>query len=583
MCTFAAELQEIMKLYSDEELAEILDQPIFHQISEAADRLGVECYVVGGYVRDIFLERPSNDIDVVVVGSGIAVAKELKRMLGRRAHLSVFKNFGTAQVKFKEERGGSKEERGKRREEREYPAGAKEEIEVEFVGARKESYSHDSRKPIVEDGTLEDDQNRRDFTINAMAICLNSDRFGELVDPFNGLADLEDGIIATPLEPGITFSDDPLRMMRCIRFATQLNFQIEDETFEALERMADRIKIVSGERIEVELNKIIMSPHPSKGFVDLQRSGLLNIILPELSALDIVEQKNGRAHKNNFYHTLEVLENVVKTQQTQQTLQTLQTLPRPLPVREGSDYLDGGGAQENVYTPLPVGDKSAEEVSTPLPHREGPGVGLFLRWAALLHDIGKTRSKRWEPAVGWTFHNHNYIGAKMVPDIFRRLKLPMGAEMRYVQKLVDLHMRPQAIADNEVTDSAVRRLLNDAGDDIDDLMTLCEADITSKNEVKKKMFLENFRIVREKLTDLKEKDYKRLLQPVIDGNEIMALFNLKPSREVGTLKQTLKDAVLDNKVENEREPLMQLLIEKAREMGLNCRKEKLVTPLTPDT
>ena len=582
MCTFAAELQEIMKLYSDEELAEILDQPIFHQISEAADRLGVECYVVGGYVRDIFLERPSNDIDVVVVGSGIEVAKELKRMLGRRAHLSVFKNFGTAQVKFKEERGGSKEERGKRREEREYPAGAKEERgerrekrvverEVEFVGARRESYSHDSRKPIVEDGTLEDDQNRRDFTINAMAICLNSDRFGELVDPFNGLADLEDGIIATPLEPGITFSDDPLRMMRCIRFATQLNFQIEDETFKALERMADRIKIVSGERIEVELNKIIMSPHPSKGFVDLQRSGLLNIILPELSALDIVEQKNGRAHKNNFYHTLEVLENVVKT------------LPRPLPVREGSDYLDGGGTPEDVSIPLPVGDKSAKEVSTPLPHREGPGEGLFLRWAALLHDIGKTRSKRWEPAVGWTFHNHNYIGAKMVPDIFRRLKLPMGAEMRYVQKLVDLHMRPQAIADNEVTDSAVRRLLNDAGDDIDDLMTLCEADITSKNEVKKKMFLENFRMVREKLTDLKEKDYKRLLQPVIDGNEIMALFNLKPSREVGTLKQTLKDAVLDNKVENEREPLMQLLIEKAREMGLNCRKEKLVTPLTPGT
>ena len=545
MCTFAAELQEIMKLYSDEELAEILDQPIFHQISEAADRLGVECYVVGGYVRDIFLERPSNDIDVVVVGSGIAVAKELKRMLGRRAHLSVFKNFGTAQVKFKEERGGSKEERGERREEREYSAGAKEEIEVEFVGARRESYSHDSRKPIVEDGTLEDDQNRRDFTINAMAICLNSDRFGELVDPFNGLADLEDGIIATPLEPGITFSDDPLRMMRCIRFATQLNFQIEDETFEALERMADRIKIVSGERIEVELNKIIMSPHPSKGFVDLQRSGLLNIILPELSALDIVEQKNGRAHKNNFYHTLEVLENV--------------TAPPSSPEGD-TNVLHGNEAPSGAV-----------------------GGALWLRWAALLHDIGKTRSKRWEPAVGWTFHNHNYIGAKMVPDIFRRLKLPMGAEMRYVQKLVDLHMRPQAIADNEVTDSAVRRLLNDAGDDIDDLMTLCEADITSKNEVKKKMFLENFRMVREKLTDLKEKDYKRLLQPVIDGNEIMALFNLKPSREVGTLKQTLKDAVLDNKVENEREPLMQLLIEKAREMGLNCRKEKLVTPLTPDT
>ena len=473
-----------MKLYSDEELAEILDQNIFHQISEAADRLGLECYVVGGYVRDIFLERPSDDIDVVVVGSGISVAQELKRMLGRKAHLSVFKNFGTAQVKFHD-------------------------TEVEFVGARKESYSHDSRKPIVENGTLEDDQNRRDFTINAMAICLNKSRFGELVDPFNGLADLEDGIIATPLEPGITFSDDPLRMMRCIRFATQLNFQIEDETFEALERMADRIKIVSGERIEVELNKIIMSPHPSKGFVDLQRSGLLNIILPELAALDIVEQKNGRAHKNNFYHTLEVLENVV--------------------THEGS---------------------------------------LWLRWAALLHDIGKTRSKRWEPSAGWTFHNHNFIGAKMVPEIFRRLKLPMGAEMKYVQKLVDLHMRPQVIADSEVTDSAVRRLLNDAGDDIDDLMTLCEADITSKNEVKKKMFLENFRMVREKLADLQVKDYKRLLQPVIDGNEIMEMFHLQPSREVGTLKQYLKDAVLDNKVENEREPLMKLLMEKAKSMGL---------------
>ena len=474
-----------MKLYSDEELAEILDQDIFHQISEAADRLGLECYVVGGYVRDIFLERPSNDIDVVVVGSGISVAQELKRMLGRKAHLSVFKNFGTAQVKFND-------------------------TEVEFVGARRESYSHDSRKPIVEDGTLEDDQNRRDFTINAMAICLNKSRFGELVDPFNGLADLEDGIIATPLEPGITFSDDPLRMMRCIRFATQLNFQIEDETFEALERMADRIRIVSGERIEVELNKIIMSPHPSKGFVDLQRSGLLNIILPELAALDIVEQRNGRAHKNNFYHTLEVLENVVKTENS----------------------------------------------------------SLYLRWAALLHDIGKTKTKRWDPVIGWTFHNHNYVGAKMVAGIFRRLKLPLGAEMKYVQKLVDLHMRPQVIADSEVTDSAVRRLLNDAGDDIDDLMTLCEADITSKNEVKKKMFLENFRMVREKLADLKEKDYKRLLQPVIDGNEIMELFHLKPSREVGTLKQYLKDAVLDNKVENEREPLMALLMEKAKSMGL---------------
>ena len=558
-----------MKLYSDEELAEILDQNIFRQISTAADRLGVECYVVGGYVRDIFLERPSNDIDVVVVGKphplapsptgekphplapsptgegetrvsvGIAVAKELKRMLGRRAHLSVFKNFGTAQVKVylssPEGKHGN-----------EAPSGAVGgALEVEFVGARRESYSHDSRKPIVEDGTLEDDQNRRDFTINAMAICLNRDRFGELVDPFNGLADLEDGIIATPLDPDITFSDDPLRMMRCIRFATQLNFQIEDATFEALERMADRIRIVSGERIEVELNKIIMSPHPSRGFVDLQRSGLLNIILPELAALDIVEQKQGRAHKNNFYHTLEVLENVSLS-------------PGPSPKGRGVDTpnSDDLGVRGN-YSP---------------PYREGQGVGLWLRWAALLHDIGKTKTKRWEPAVGWTFHNHNYIGAKMVPDIFRRLKLPMGAEMKYVQKLVDLHMRPQAIADSEVTDSAVRRLLNDAGDDIGDLMTLCEADITSKNEVKKKIFLENFRMVREKLADLQVKDYKRLLQPVIDGNEIMQLFNLPPSREVGTLKQYLKDAVLDNRVENEREPLMQLLMEKARQMGLTCKQ-----------
>ena len=467
---------------------------MFHLIGDVADEMGVECYVVGGFVRDIFLERPSNDIDVVVVGSGIEVAKALKNRLGKKAHLSVFKNFGTAQVKYKPLTS--------------HPSPLTSEIEIEFVGARKESYSHDSRKPIVEDGTLEDDQNRRDFTINAMAICLNKKRFGELVDPFNGIADLEDGIIATPLDPEVTFSDDPLRMMRCIRFATQLNFEIEDETFDALSRMADRIRIVSGERIEVELNKIMMASHPSIGFEYLQRSGLLQIILPEVAALDIVEKRDGRAHKNNFYHTLEVLENVSK------------------------------------------------------------GATLWLRWAALLHDIGKTRSKRWEPGIGWTFHNHNIIGAKMVPNIFRRLKLPMGAEMKYVQKMVDLHMRPQVIADEEVTDSAVRRLLNDAGDDIDDLMVLCEADITSKNEVKKKMFLENFRMVREKLADLKEKDYKRLLQPVIDGNEIMEMFHLKPSREVGVLKQYLKDAVLDNRVENEREPLMQLLLEKAEQMGL---------------
>ena len=473
-----------MRLLSDAELAQILDKEIFHKISAAADSLGVECYVVGGYVRDLFLERPSNDIDVVVVGSGIEVADALRKSLGKKAHISVFRNFGTAQVKFKD-------------------------LEVEFVGARKESYTRGSRKPIVEDGTLEDDQNRRDFTINALAVCLNKDRFGELVDPFDGIYDMEDGIIRTPLDPDITFSDDPLRMMRCIRFATQLNFYIEDETFEALERNAERIKIISGERVEEELNKIMMTPTPSKGFVDLQRCGLLKLIMPELSVLDIVETRSGRAHKNNFYHTLEVLDNVCKK----------------------SD-------------------------------------NLWLRWAALMHDIGKTKSKRWDPLVGWTFHNHNYLGAKMVPDIFRRMKLPMDAKMKYVQKMVDLHMRPIAIADDVVTDSAVRRLINDAGDDIDDLMTLCEADITSKNQVRKQRFLENFRMVREKLADLKEKDFKRLLQPVIDGNEIMEMFNLKPSREVGTLKQTLKNAVLDNKVPNEREPLMELLIKKAKSMGL---------------
>ncbi len=473
-----------MKILSDSELAQALDKEVFHQISAAADRLGVECYVVGGYVRDLFLERPSNDIDVVVVGSGIRVADELKKTLGRKARLTVFRNFGTAQVKLRD-------------------------LEVEFVGARKESYSHDSRKPVVEDGTLEDDQNRRDFTINAMAVCLNKERFGELVDPFDGIYDLEDGIIRTPLDPDITFSDDPLRMMRCIRFATQLNFIIEDETFDALVRNAGRIGIVSGERVKDELNKIMMTRTPSRGFVDLQRCGLLNLVFPELAALDIVETRNGRSHKNNFYHTLEVLDNVCSK----------------------SD-------------------------------------NLWLRWAALMHDIGKTRTKRWDNAVGWTFHNHNYVGAKMVPQVFRRLSLPLDAKMKYVQKLVDLHMRPISIADETVTDSAVRRLMNDAGDDADDLMLLCEADITSKNETRKRLFLENFRTVRRKLADLKVKDYKRLLQPCIDGNEIMEMFGLTPCREVGILKQTLKDAVLDNKVPNEREPLMALLEAKAKAMGI---------------
>ena len=505
-----------MRLLSDAELAKLLDKDIFHTISEAADSLGLECYVVGGYVRDLFLERPSNDIDVVVVGSGISVAQRLKERLGKRAVLSVFRNFGTAQVKY----------RGQ---------------EIEFVGARKESYSHDSRKPHVEDGTLEDDQNRRDFTINALAVCLNRERFGQLVDPFNGIADLEDGIICTPLDPSITFSDDPLRMLRCIRFATQLKFYIEDNTFDALSRHADRIKIISGERVEEELNKIMLAEEPSRGFVDLHRCGLLRLLLPELADLDIVETRNGRAHKNNFYHTLEVLDNVCNAQR---------------------NHL------EQLHKRLETADDDAEkiQIQADIDHLEAHK--LWLRWAALLHDIGKTRSKRWNNALGWTFHNHNFIGAKMVPVIFRRLKLPMDTKMKYVQKLVDLHMRPIAIADDEVTASAGRRLVNDADDDIDDLMMLCEADITSKNRVKKARFLENFRLVREKITDLKERDYKRELQPCIDGNEIMELFSLKPSREVGELKAALKDAVLDNRVPNEREPLMALLRQKAAEMGL---------------
>lgn len=500
---------QTMREYTDAELAQLLDQDIFHHITAAADRLGVECYVVGGYVRDIFLERPSNDIDVVVVGSGIKVAQELRRELGGKAHVSVFRNFGTAQVKYKG-------------------------TEIEFVGARKESYNRGSRKPIVEDGTLEDDQNRRDFTINAMAICLNKDRFGELVDPFGGLDDLWDGIIRTPLDPDITFSDDPLRMLRCIRFATQLNFYIDDETFAALQRDAERIKIISGERIEEELCKILKSRFPSKGFVDLQRSGLLQLIIPEIAALDNVETRNGRAHKNNFYHTLEVLENVARR-------------------------------EEQAF--------AAKQSAGEIPAKERFTPNVWLRWAALFHDVGKPKSKRWDNKMGWTFHNHNDIGARMIPSLFRRLKLPLDMKMKYVQKLVELHMRPIVIADEEVTDSAVRRLVNDAGDDIDDLMMLCEADITSKNQVRKKRFSENFRMVRVKITDLKERDFKRLLQPCIDGNEIMQMFGLKPSREVGELKKILKDAVLDNRVPNEREPLMQLLKDSAEQMGINVVAE----------
>lgn len=472
------------------ELIRCIDKPLFRKISEVADEMGVECYVIGGYVRDLFLNRPSCDIDVVVVGSGIRLAEAFCKSLGRGAHLSVFRTFGTAQVKWHGH-------------------------EIEFVGARSESYSSDSRKPVVEVGTLEDDQCRRDFTINVLALCLNGKHFGELVDPFGGVDDLREKIIRTPLDPDITFSDDPLRMMRCVRFASQLGFYIYDETFDALERNAERIKIVSQERIIDELNKIILSSHPSKGLVDLQRAGLLQYILPEVSDLDLQETRGKFSHKNNFYHTLEVLENVA--------------------------------ANSNK---------------------------LWLRWAALLHDIGKTTTKRWDPVNGWTFKNHNVAGARMVKGIFRRIKLPLDERMKYVQKLVDLHMRPIAIADSEVTDSAVRRLLFDAGDDIEDLMTLCEADITSRNRQRKQTFLDNFKLVRRRLKEIEERDRIRNFQPPVDGNEIMETFGLKPCREVGMLKALVKDAVLDGVVPNDHDLVFEYMLGKAKEMGLVPIKQK---------
>ena len=458
---------------TQEELKQHFSEPIFGQISETADALGLECYVVGGYVRDIFLQRPSKDIDVVVVGSGIAMAEALGKRLGRGAHVSVFKNFGTAQVKCHG-------------------------TEVEFVGARKESY-------------------QRDFTINALAVCLNKGRFGELVDPFGGMNDLKEKIIRTPLDPDITFSDDPLRMMRCIRFATQLNFYIDDDTFESLCRNRERIEIISRERIADELNKIMLSPIPSKGFIDLDRSGLLELIFPELVALQGVETRNGRAHKDNFYHTLEVLDNISR-----------------------------------------VTDN------------------LWLRWSALLHDIAKPVTKRWEPKAGWTFHNHNFIGEKMIPNIFRKMKLPMNEKMKYVQKMVSLHMRPIVIADDVVTDSAVRRLLFEAGDDIDDLMTLCEADITSKNMERKQRFLNNFQLVRQKLKDLEEKDRVRNFQPPVSGEEIMEVFNLGPCRQVGSLKSAIKDAILDGVIPNEYEAAYAFMLQKAEKMGLKPVQNKEV-------
>lgn len=465
-------------------LKEHLSNPVFRLVGSVADEVGQPCLVVGGYVRDIFLERHSTDIDFVTVGSGIRIAENLAAKLGPKTSLAVYRNFGTAQVKYKG-------------------------LELEFVGARKESYSHDSRKPIVENGTLEDDQKRRDFTINAMAVSVNDANFGELVDPFGGLDDLKRRIIRTPLDPDITFSDDPLRMMRAIRFATQLDFGIYPETFSAIARNCERISIISRERIFDELGKIIRSKKPSRGFILLEQSGLLRLIFPEMQALKGTEVIDGRGHKDNFYHTLQVLDNVA--------------------------------------------EKTDNE---------------WLRWAAVFHDIAKPVTKRYDPTLGWTFHNHNFIGRKMIPGIFKRLKFPMNDKMRYVQKLVELHMRPIALVEDEVTDSAVRRLLFDAGDDIEDLMLLCEADITSKNQEKVRRFLDNFVLVRNKLIEIEEKDRIRNFQPPVSGQEIMETFGIEPSRVVGEIKEVLKNAILDGQIPNQREAAWELMLRVAAEKGL---------------
>lgn len=469
-------------------LIEKFSTDIFRLITRTADALSLECYAIGGYVRDIFLYRPSNDIDIVTVGSGIQLAKAVAKELGKGAHLSVFKNFGTAQVKCKD-------------------------YEIEFVGARKESYQRDSRKPIVEDGTLQDDQNRRDFTINALAVCLNQNRLGELLDPFGGLEDMKNLTIRTPLDPDITFSDDPLRMMRGIRFSSQLGFDIEPETFDAITKNAKRIEIISKERVIDELNKIVLSPKPSLGFIQLDKTGLLDLIFPELVALKGAETKDGVGHKDNFYHTLAVLDNISRKTDN-----------------------------------------------------------LWLRWAAIFHDIAKPATKRWDNKYGWTFHNHNFIGEKMLPKIFREMKLPLNEKMKYVQKLVLLHMRPQVLVDEDITDSAVRRLLFEAGDDVDDLMTLCEADITSKNPKKVQRYINNFKIVRQKFKEIEEKDNIRNFQPPINGAEIMEIFALPPSAEVGRLKSSIKDAILDGVIPNEYDAAYQYLVEKAKSIGLEVKK-----------
>ncbi|HYF70262.1 MAG TPA: HD domain-containing protein [Ohtaekwangia sp.] len=465
-------------------LSSALEHPVFKTIGSAGERLGFETYVVGGYVRDLILKRPSKDIDFVCVGSGIELAREVSKAMTQRPPVTVFKSFGTAQIHL-------------------------EEFDLEFVGARKESYRNDSRKPIVEDGTLDDDQKRRDFSINALAISLNADSFGELLDPFDGIGDMKRKIIRTPLDPAITFSDDPLRMMRAVRFASQLNYDIEADTFQALTNQAERLKIISHERIIDELNKIIMSPVPSYGFKLLFHSGLLQQFFPELVALHGVEYVGNRAHKDNFFHTLQVLDNVSKM----------------------SD-------------------------------------DLWLRWAAILHDIAKPATKRYDKTHGWTFHGHEDKGARMVPGIFRRLKLPMDERMTFVQNLVRLHLRPIPLA-KEVTDSAIRRLLFDAGDHIDALMKLCRADITSKNLQKVDKFLKNFDLVEQKMKEVEEKDHVRNFQPPITGDEIMKLFNLPPGRIIGDLKEEIKEAILEGEIRNEREEAMALLLRLAEKKGLS--------------
>jgi len=471
-------------------LKEHLQHPTFALIGDISDEEGLETYVIGGFVRDILLYRGKAhyDIDIVTVGSGIGLARKVAMAIHPKLKVTVFKNFGTAMFREKE-------------------------VDFEFVGTRKESYRLDSRKPIVEDGTLEDDQNRRDFTMNTLALCLNRARFGDLIDPFDGLGDLEAKLIRTPLDPNITFSDDPLRMMRAIRFATQLNFRIEEETFAAISLQAERINIVSKERITDELNKILLSDKPSIGFKLLETSGLLKIILPEIQNLKGRESINGIYHKDNFYHTLEVVDRI--------------------------------------------------SVNTD---------NLWLRWSALLHDVAKPITKRYSPALGWTFHAHNFVGEKMVPKLFDRLKLPLNEKMRFVQKMVLLHMRPIVLSEEEVTDSAVRRLLFDAGDDIDELMTLCEADITSKNEEKVIKYLANFQLVREKLKEIEEKDAVRNFQPPVTGELIMEVFDLQPCKEIGLIKSAIKEAILDGVIGNNYEEAYRFMLEKGSELGLKKGK-----------